>query len=139
MMEPIFSPQAQVVAWFKSDAIYDESGHPRAIVRDRNIYTLKGTHLGRMEHGYIRDHRGDAVAFLRGATGSPIVPTPRVIPTAPMTWPLRSAVTPRVTPYAPSPSTRWSTKDWEVFLSVEIDSQPGEALAASDVLPFVWF
>ena len=44
-MEPIFSPQAQVVAWFKNDAIYDENGHPRAIVRDRCIYTLNGTYL----------------------------------------------------------------------------------------------
>ena len=137
-MEPIFSPQAQVVAWFKNDAIYDENGHPRAIVRDRAVYTLNGTYLGRIENGYVRDQRGDAVAFLRGANGAPLVPTPRVIPTAPMTWPLRSMATPRVTPYAASPSTRWSAKDWEVFLSVELD-EPAEAPSASDTLPFVWF
>src|SRR5688572_28920063 len=113
-MKPIFSPQAQVEAWYKADAIYDENGHPRAIVRNDSLYTLNGNYLGRIEQGYIRDQRGDAVAFMRGATGAPIVPTPRVIPTAPMTWPIRAAVTPRVTPYAAAPSVRWSLKDWEI-------------------------
>jgi hypothetical protein len=97
-----------------------------------------GNYLGRMEQGYIRDQRGDAVAFMRGATGAPLTPSPRVVPTPPMTWPIRSAVTPRVIPYAASPSVRWSLKDWEVFLSVDLEESTGEE-PPSDVLPFVWF
>ena len=137
-MEPIFSPQAQVVAWYKSDAIYDEHGHPRAVVRNNAVFTLNGTYLGHIDKGYVRDQRGDAVAFMRGANGAPLVPTPRVIPSAPMTWPLRSVVTPRVTPYAASPSVRWSHKDWEVFLSVDLE-QGTDQPPPEEPAPFVWF
>lgn len=136
-MEPIFSPQAHVVGWLKSDTIYDTSGHPRALVRDRNVFTLNGHYLGRLEQGYVRDQRGDAVAFMRGATGAPITPTPRVIPTAPMTWPVRSSVTPRITPYAAAASTRWSTKDWELFLAVGLEEADAEK--PSDTPAFVWY
>lgn len=115
-MEPIFSPEGQVVAWLKNDVIYDEVGEPRAAIRDGAVFLFDGVYLGRLEHGYFRDYKGDAVAFMRDASGSPAAPAPRVIPTAPTTRiPL---ITPgiRVVPYPSSPSSHWSEMDWNVYL-----------------------
>jgi hypothetical protein len=123
-MEAIFSPQGHLVGWLKNDGVYDEAGYPRAFVRGKDVFALNGDYLGRVEHGYFRDQRGDAVAFMRGATGSPIAPTPRVIPAAPMTWAMPNVPTPRVVPYGASASPRWSLTDWEIYLGSSAAAEP---------------
>jgi hypothetical protein len=134
-MEPIFSAQAQVVGWYGNEAIYDPTGQPRARVRAKDIFSLNGQYLGRIENGYVRDARGDAVAFMKGAVGAPITPSPRVVPTAPNLRPIIAAANPRVKPYAASASTRWSEKDWETFLSQPLE---GESDTPEEPEPFVW-
>ena len=115
-MEPIFAPDAQLVAWLKDSIIYDEAGQPIAFLHDNAVFSYEDVYIGRMEHGYFRDEHGDAVAFMRGASGGPLMVSPRVIPTAPTTWRTPSAPAVRVVPAAPTASMRWSTKSWAEYI-----------------------
>ena len=124
-----------MVGWYTSQAIYDTAGQPRARVRDQDIFAFNGQYLGRIENNYIRDQRGDAVAFMKGASGTPITPTVRVLPAAPMPRPLSAVANPRVKPYRASASTRWSEQDWEAFLGQALE---GGEDTPDEPAPFVW-
>jgi hypothetical protein len=70
-----------------------------------------------LAHGFFRDEHGDAVAFMKGASGGPVTPTPHVIPEPPHTWEIRALAEPRVVATAATPSLFWSELDWTTFIN----------------------
>lgn len=116
-MEPIISREGQVVGWLKRDVVYDEAGQPRAFIRGNSVFALDAQYLGRLAHGFFRDVHGDAVAFMKDASGGPVTPTPNVIPEPPHTWEVRALAEPRVVATAATPSLFWSEVDWTTFIN----------------------
>ena len=83
-MNPIYDREGQVVGWKNDENIYDLDGSHAAVRNKENVYGPSGQHLGLLLEGFFRDHRGDAVAFLSGAIGGPILPTTSLPPIPPM-------------------------------------------------------
>ena len=79
-MEPIYDQNGRTVGWLKEDVIYDIDGTPRAFIREGAVFNYEGDYLGRLDRGFFRDRNGDAVAFMRGASGGPV---PEVAPVPP--------------------------------------------------------
>lgn len=125
-MEPIFSRHGHVIGWLKQDVVYDEAGEPRAAVRNGALFAFDGSYLGRLERGYFRDQNGDALAFMTGAAGVPLTPTPRVVPTPPTTRSLLITPAVRVVPREAPASAQWSKLDWTAFLRGESSGTASE-------------
>ena len=83
-MNPIYDREGQVVGWKNDENIYDLDGSHAAVRIKENVYGPSGEHLGLLLEGFFRDHRGDAVAFLSGAIGGPILPSPSLPPDPPI-------------------------------------------------------
>jgi hypothetical protein len=118
-VEPIFDSAGAVVAWKRGDDIHDAHGQAAAFLSSRNIVSYSGRHLGVFDKGLFRDHHGDVVAFMRGATGGPVLPVPseKPVPPVPAVTPSRPEPPP---PPAPAvPSLRWSSLSWERFIAGE--------------------
>jgi hypothetical protein len=95
-MEPIYDSAGAVVAWKRDDDIHDVHGRAIAFLSNKNVAGYNGKHLGVLDKGFFRDHRGDVVAFMRGATGGPVLPVPSEKPVPPV---------PAVAPARPEPPT----------------------------------
>jgi len=119
-MEPIFSREGAVIAWLHNDYIYDELGEPRAALRNGRVFAFDSSYLGRLDRCYFRDLHGDAVAYMVGAVGRPLVPTPRVVPKPPS--PRAVLITPsiRVVPQEAPASEFWSDMEWSAFLEAAV-------------------
>jgi len=118
-MEPIYDRNGKTVGWLKANIIYDTAGIPRAFLRKGAIFNYDGEYLGRLVRGYFRDKNGDAVAFLHGAEGGPVIPVHEAPPIPPIfAIPPVSPVTP-MPPLAPISSLNWSDLNWEEFLRGE--------------------
>ena len=83
-MNPIYDREGQVVGWKNDQNIYDLDGSHAAVRIKENVYGPNGEHLGLLLEGFFRDHRGDAVAFLSGAIGGPILPSLSIPPDPPI-------------------------------------------------------
>ncbi len=77
-MEPIYNHNGFTVAWLWEDVIYDRSLKPRAFIRNDAVFTYPAHYINRFDCGFFKDKFGCAVAFIRGATGEPIPPAPKV-------------------------------------------------------------
>ena len=118
-MEPIYDSGGAVVAWKRGDDIHDVRGQALAFLGNKNVVSYSGRHIGVLDKGLFRDHHGDVVAFMRGATGGPVLPVPsgKPVPPVPAVAPARPE--PPV-PRAPAvPSLRWSSLSWEQFVAGE--------------------
>src|SRR2546429_8967573 len=95
-MTPLFDRVGEVGAWVREEGvIYDLSDFPVAFIMSHDIYSFSGEHKGRFSSGYLRDHYGNAVGWVRGAKGGPLLPIPSVPPIPPI---------PAVPPVPPIPS-----------------------------------
>ncbi len=116
LTEPIFDSNGRVVGWLRGQLIYDLGGNSRAFLHGDCVSSNRGRHLGRMDRGFFRDRSGNAVAFLKGARGGPILPVPEVPPVPPIpAVPPVPPVSP-VPPVPPVPSLSWSPLSWARFL-----------------------
>jgi len=113
-MQPIYGRNGQAVGWINDDVIYDRNNRYRAFVRNGDVFTYQGRHLGVLDRGFFRNRRGDVVTFMNGAQGGPIPPIPAIppIPPVPPVPPI-----PPIPPIAPIGSFSWSQSDWEGFLN----------------------
>ncbi|MDZ7727141.1 MAG: hypothetical protein U5Q44_02515 [Dehalococcoidia bacterium] len=124
-MEAIFDPRGETVAWRHRDAIFDGEGVPRALIRDRCVYTTDGRFVGRFQDGFYRDGRGQPVAFERDATGGPLPPSTKPRPVAPMLKELPYEPDLETPPPPPRFRSRdWSGISWEAFLNGAGGRQP---------------
>src|SRR5436309_12861419 len=95
-MTPLYDASGDVRAWVhESGIIYDLSGSARAFLVKSEVYSFSGEHLGRFVSGYLRDHAGDAVGWVPGATGGPLLPIGSIPPIPPI---------PSIPPIPPVPS-----------------------------------
>jgi len=115
-MNPIFDREGQVVAWRNDENIYHLDGSHAAVINKENVYGPGGQHLGIFLEGFFRDHSGDAVAFLSGAFGGPILPTPSTpaIPPTPSTPPIPP--TPSIPPIPAMLSLDWGIS-WKEYIN----------------------
>lgn len=117
-MNPIYDRKGQVVAWLRNDRdIYQLDGKHAAVIKNGNVYGHRGQHLGIFKKGLFRCHRGGAVAFLKGASGGPMLPLPSIspIPPIPATPPIPAI--PSIPPIPAIPSLGWSSTAWGQFIS----------------------
>ncbi|TES85194.1 MAG: hypothetical protein E3J89_05025 [Candidatus Aminicenantes bacterium] len=115
-MEPIYDQNGRTVGWLKEDVVYYIDGSPCTFIRNGNIFNYEGDYLGRLNRGFFRDKDGNAVAFMRGATGGPIPPISEVSPVPPIPAIPTIPPIPAVPPVPPIPSLNWSNISWEEFL-----------------------
>ncbi len=114
--EPIYDPQATIVGWLHGDVIFGTDFVHRAFIHRGSVHSYRRKYLGRFDRGYFRDLAGDAVAFVVGATGWPLLPQvgnapiPRVPPISPF------PPVPTIPPIAAFATPNWSKIDWEIFL-----------------------
>jgi hypothetical protein len=87
---------------------YTWGGRAVGFVEREELYTSNGQHVGRIDSGWIRDHRGHAIAFTQGASGGPLPPLPKLPPlkALPALPPLRGL--PQLPPLPALPSLQWS-------------------------------
>jgi len=116
MMEPIFDRTGTVIGWLHEGRFLDRSNLYRGFLSGEAIHSMSGNYLGKFQNGFIRDKNGKAVAFIKGASGGPILPLAKVpqIPPIPPIPPLKSI--PSIPPIPQIPSLAWGT-DWESFLN----------------------
>jgi hypothetical protein len=115
-MCPVFERSGKTVGWINDGVIFDMAQQARAFIRGESVYNFQGRYLGRLENGFLRDPRGNAVAFLTGATSGPPMPItenprPPVLP-IPHSLPI-----PKEAPIPQVSSRMWSSINWEQFLS----------------------
>jgi len=115
-MEPIFNSRGQVVGWLKGDLVLDRNNRYRALVRNGNVFSFRGAHLGTFDSGFFRDKSGHCVSFLKGAQGGPITPITQISPIPPIPPVAPIAPIPPIPPIPPIGSLSWSYQDWEGFL-----------------------
>ena len=114
-MNPIYDREGQVVGWKNDENIYDLDGSHAAVRIKENVYGPSGEHLGLLLEGFFRDHRGDAVAFLSGAIGGPILPNPSIPPAPPMPAIPPIPAKPSIPPIPAIPSLDWGIS-WKEFI-----------------------
>ena len=115
-MNPIYDREGQVVGWKNDQNIYDLDGSHAAVRDKENVYGHSGQHLGLLLEGFFRDHRGDAVAFLSGAIGGPILPTPSNPPLPPIPATPPTPAKPSIPPIPAIPSLDWGIS-WKEFIN----------------------
>jgi hypothetical protein len=117
-MLSIFNRYGDFVGWYDQDCVRNARGRVVAFVTaSRDVYGLRGRHLGWIDAAYFCDHSGAAVAWMRGAKGLP--PTPPANPTPPEPTRGLSLVFPNdceVPPALAIPTCRWSETNWTEFL-----------------------
>ncbi len=118
-MQPIHDSAGAVVAWKRENDIHNTRGEAVAFLSNRNLVSYKGRHLGVFDKGLFRDYRGDVVAFMRGATGGPVLPVPSEVPVPPVPAVAPVRPEPPVPPEPAVPSLRWSSLSWEEFVAGE--------------------
>jgi sporulation protein YlmC with PRC-barrel domain len=116
-MEPIFDKNGKTVGWLNNLVIHDRSATYRAFIAGAAVYDFSGRYLGRFRQGFFRDKRGNAVAFLKGARGGPLLPFTEFPPFAPFPPfpPLRPL--PELPPLPPLDTLKWSALSFEDFLT----------------------
>ncbi|MFL5574014.1 MAG: 4-fold beta flower protein [Gemmatimonadaceae bacterium] len=115
-MEPIFDRNGRAVAWLNENIVHDHSGRARAFVDNAAVISYRAQHIGWLDQGYFRDRTGDAVGFVREASGGPLTPVPAMPPAPPA---LSIPPPPPVELAAPlpaAPTLSWSNRDWEHYL-----------------------
>lgn len=115
-MNPIYDRAGQVVGWKNEENIFDLDGSHVAVKKKENVYGTNGQHLGLLLEGFFRDHRGDAVAFLSGAVGGPILPVTSVPPAPPLPSIPPIPAKPAIPPIPAIPSLDWG-KSWQEFIN----------------------
>lgn len=116
-MLPIRDQTGKTCGWFNDARLHDLTGQPVAfVISHGHVYTYLGARLGHLDDGYFCDRVGEAVAWLDGASGGPLLPPalPSPVPPncqAPLIDPL-----PLPSPPVPAiPSRTWSSLTWEQF------------------------
>jgi len=116
MPTPIFDRSGNVIGWLDREIIRDMNGQHRAFVTEDRVYNYGGRFLGRIHNGFFRDSNGNAIAFIKGAGGGPLLPIPSIPPIPPVFPVSPVKPVPSVPPVSPIPSLYWSNANWDSFL-----------------------
>lgn len=115
-MNPVYGPDGKVTAWLFSDVLYSLNGTPVAYLSGENVLNFSGAHCGVLKNLFFRDHHGDVVGFLKGASGGPKLPVPLPPPPAPMKGlaPMRPPAP--MSPVQAMATYNWSRLAWQQFV-----------------------
>lgn len=116
MPTPIFDTSGKVVGWLDGEVVRSIDGTHVAFVNNADVFDYYSQHLGRFGDGFFRDRQGNAVAFVEGATGPPIVPQTEIPPPAPVFAIAPLGSMPPFPPFAPFETNYWSALTWAEFL-----------------------
>ena len=114
---PIFDLKGSLTAWLKDNLIFSVSGAAAAYLNGENVINYAGVHCGSLKNGFFRDHGGNIVAFIKGATGGPMLPVTKTPPVAPMPGVAPIKPVAPMTPVQALPSLNWSGLSWRQFIS----------------------
>ena len=115
-MNPLYDREGQVIGWLHDENIYNLDGGHAAVRNKENVFGPSGEHLGLILEGFFRDHRGDAVAFLAGAIGGPILPISSIPPDPPIPSTPPIPAKPSIPPIPAIPSLDWGIS-WKEFIN----------------------
>ena len=116
-MESIFNKQGRTIAWIKGNELFNIRGQSIGFINQNAVFNLTANYKGTFRNGFFRDKRGNAVAFINGASNGPIPPVPQVPPVAPVpNVPPVHPVSP-VPPIPPISSFSWSDIDWNTIIN----------------------
>jgi len=116
-MQAVFDRRGVTVGWIDDERVLDLRVQHRAFVRGSALFGYDTRYLGTFSGGFFRDRAGNAVAFIRGASGGPLLPLTQLPPIPPLApLPPLKPLAP-LAPLAPWPSLSWSKLSWEDFLS----------------------
>lgn len=115
-MNPIYDREGHVIAWKNDENIYHLDGSHAAVKDNINVYGKNGQHLGILLEGFFRDHSGNAVAFLPGAFGGPLLPETSEPPAPPAPSTPPTPANPSIPPIPAIPSLDWGIS-WEEFIN----------------------
>jgi hypothetical protein len=116
-MTPVFDRLGAVVGWVLDDRILDRGGRHRAFIHGSAVYGYDSRYRGTFKRGFFRDRSGNAVAFVQGAAGGPLLPLTQLQPLAPLPQlpPLKPLAP--LAPLPPLPTLGWSSLTWDRFIS----------------------
>ena len=116
-MLPIRDQTGKTYGWFDNARLHDLTGRPVAfVVSGGHVYAYTGARLGHLNDGYFCDRAGDAVAWLDGASGGPLLPLALPAPVPPVPQAPFIDLLPLPSPPVPTiPSHTWSSFTWERF------------------------
>jgi hypothetical protein len=84
-MTPIYGAQGDVVGWLDTpDCIRDLNGATIGWLYEDAVHGVRGQHVGYFNDGAFRDHSGEVVAWVDGATGTPLKPIQHIRPVQPV-------------------------------------------------------
>ena len=115
-MEPIYDRSGRVVGWLGGNDVYHLNGSHAAVVIGPNVYGHRGQQLGVFGGGFFRDHDGAVVAFIRGASGGPVLPAQSLHPAPPIPSVPPVPAVPAVPRVPAAPSSSWGS-DWRSFIN----------------------
>jgi len=116
-MEPVFDAGGRPAAWlYNRQFLIDRTNVCRAFVRDRVLFLLDHRVIGSFSDGYVWDARGEAVAFVRGATNGPVLPAPHAYRPPPVPPAVSVPGLTPVVPALPTHRMRWSPLTLETLL-----------------------
>lgn len=113
----VYNQAGVVIGWIKNNIIFNYEGSKAVAFTDKqDVFSFNNgnAYLGRFHNGFFRDKKGNAVAWVRGASGGPITlpPLDRV---APIFMPVIKPITPIVITINPIETFSWSIMSWEDF------------------------
>jgi hypothetical protein len=114
----VYNRVGVVIGWIKDAIVFNYEGNKAlAFIDKQDVFSFAygNAYLGQFHNGFFRDKTGNAVAWVRGASGGPITlpPLDRV---APIFMPVIKPITPIVTTITPIETLSWSNQSWDDFL-----------------------
>ncbi|WP_376700301.1 4-fold beta flower protein [Bradyrhizobium archetypum] len=96
--------------------IYDWDGTPSAFIRNGNVYSYSGEHVGWLVNGWITGADGQPLLFSQEAMGGPVKPVRQVAPVRGVrsVRPVKGVA--QVAPVRPVFGLGWSSNRWGSWL-----------------------
>ena len=114
-MLPIRDRTGKTCGWLNDSLLHDLTGrHVGYVVNHGHVFTY--AYVGHLDDGYFCDEAGDAVAWLDGAAGGPLLPVALPAPVAPIPQAPLMDPPPLPSPPVPQiPTHTWSSLTWDRF------------------------
>jgi|SRR5579862_1847725 hypothetical protein len=116
-MLPIRDQTGKTCGWLNDALLHDLTGrHVGFVLTAGHVFTYMDAYVGHLDDGYFCDRAGNAVAWLDGASGGPLLPAALPAPVAPIPQTPLIDLPPLPCPPVPSiPTLTWSSLTWDRF------------------------
>ena len=116
-MLPIRDQTGKTCGWLNDIYLHELTGrHVGYVLTAGHVFTFMDAYVGHLDDGYFCDRAGDAVAWLDGASGGPLLPAALSAPAAPTPQAPLIDRPPLPAPPVPAiPTHTWSSSTWDRF------------------------